>query len=201
MKNTRQLAFVKREPLAYGGELLRTRKGRSGPRPLDTRNTIHLVLRSSKAKNKWSFRRTENENKITRIVDKFSRRYGVKVLSLANVGNHLHFQIKLGNRFTYVPFIRAITAAIAMAVTGISRWTKNKTEGHGRFWDYRPFTRVVKSYRGFINLRDYLKVNKLEGLGATRFEAKFILAGWEDQRAAGSRKVSGIGPAQQLTSI
>jgi hypothetical protein len=40
----------------YGGELLKTRKGRSMGRPLDKKNSMHLVLRSSKAKNEWSFK-------------------------------------------------------------------------------------------------------------------------------------------------
>ena len=116
-----QLNLLKSQPKAYGGELLKTRKGRSRGRPLDTKNTMHLVLRSSKAKGLWSFKRTVNEKKISLILKKFSRKHGVKILSLANVGNHLHFQIMLNNRFTYKPFIRAITSGIAMAVTGKSR--------------------------------------------------------------------------------
>src|SRR4051812_1508681 len=101
---------------------------------------MHLVLRSTKAKGEWSFKRAANEKKIQAILQRFSARYGVRVLSLANVGNHLHFQIRLTNRHTYRPFIRAITSAIAMAVTGASRWKPLKKEPKDRFWDYRPFT-------------------------------------------------------------
>ncbi|MDZ4678706.1 MAG: transposase [Oligoflexia bacterium] len=171
----KQSVFLKKSNKSYGGELLKTRKGRSQPRPLDTRNTMHLVLRSSKATGEWSFKKTKNEIKIREIVSKFSTKYGVRILSLANVGNHLHFQIKLSNRFAYKPFIRAITAAIAMGVTGTSRWNKLKKEAKDRFWDYRPFTRVVQSFRAFLNLRDYIQINQLEGLGTSRVEARFIL--------------------------
>jgi REP element-mobilizing transposase RayT len=147
---------------------------------------MHLVLRSSKAKGPMSFRK--HHKKIIEILNKFSQKYGVKILSIANVGNHIHMQIKLSNRYTYRPFIRAITSAIAMAVTGINRWTKQEkigeenleTETSGRsakekFWDYRPFTRVVKSYLGFLNLRDYIKINKLEGEGFAREGAEYIV--------------------------
>lgn len=168
----KQLNLLKNEQSAYGGELLKTRKGRSRPRPLDTRNTMHLVLRSTKAKGEWSFRRPQNEKKIREILERFSRRHGVKILSLANVGNHLHFQIKLSNRYLYRPFIRAITAAIAMAVTGASRWKPSKA----KFWDYRPFTRIVQSYRAFLNLRDYIRINQIEGFGYAREEARWIFA-------------------------
>src|SRR4051812_4848501 len=139
----KQLSFLKKENGAYGGELLKTRHGRSRPRPLDTRSTMHLVLRSSKAKGEWSFKRPRHERAIQAVLKKFADRYGIRVLSLANVGNHLHFQIKLTNRHMYRPFIRAVTAAIAMAVTGASRWKPLKKEAKDRFWDYRPFTRIV----------------------------------------------------------
>src|SRR5262245_52140218 len=102
-KRNPQMKLLKDEPKAYGGELLKTREGRSRGRPLDTKNTMHLVLRSTKAKGEWSFKRSQNEKSIRAIVAKFSRKYGVKVLSLANVGNHLHFQIRLSNRFGYKP--------------------------------------------------------------------------------------------------
>ncbi len=138
---------------------MKTRKGRLGSRPLDTRNTMHLVLRSSRAKGDWSFSKAENHRKIKSITAKFSQKYAVKILSLANVGNHLHFHIKLGNRHTYKPFIRAVTSAIAMAVTGTSRWKKQE----GKFWDYRPFTRVVMGFKALLKIKDYIRINQLEG--------------------------------------
>lgn len=172
----KQIEMLKKQKKSYGGELMKTRKGRQGGRPLDTKNTMHLVMRSSKAKGEWSFRSSKNAAKIRQIVDKFARKNGVRVLSLANVGNHLHFHIKLTNRFTYRPFIRAITSAIAMAVTGVSRWSASSKKTEGRFWDYRPFTRVVQSFRAFLNLRDYIQINKLEGYGYRRDQARFIVA-------------------------
>jgi REP element-mobilizing transposase RayT len=133
---------------------------------------MHLVLRSTRARGEWSFRRAENDRKVRALVARFSRRYGVRVLSLANVGNHLHFHVQLTHRPLYRPFIRALTGAIAMAVTGASRW---KPHG-GRFWDARPFTRIVQGLRARLRLRDYIEINQLEGMGATRMEARWLLA-------------------------
>jgi REP element-mobilizing transposase RayT len=175
-----QLKLLKDEPKAYGGELRNTRHGRSCARPLDTRNTMHLVLRSSQAVNEWSFWR--HKNKIRIITAKFSHKYGISVVSMANVGNHLHFQIKLSNRFTYNPFIRALTSAIAMAVTKVSRWNQQvraKTIKN-RFWDNRPFTRVVVGgINAFLALKNYILINQCEGFGLKRQQAKFFLA-WND---------------------
>jgi hypothetical protein len=44
-----QTVILDRQKSAYGGELRNTRKGRAAARPLATRQTMHLVLRSSKA--------------------------------------------------------------------------------------------------------------------------------------------------------
>lgn len=176
-----QLQLLKRENSAYGGELLKKDKNRERGRPIVTNHTMHLVLRSTKAVGDWSFKKPKNDQKIKYIIRKFSQKYGVRILSLANVGNHLHMQIKLGNRRSYYAFIRAITAAIAMAVSQTSRWSKpaNNRESSKtkklRFWDYRPFTRVVESFKAFLNLRDYIRINALEGKGVPRAAARFLI--------------------------
>lgn len=138
---------------------------------------MHLVLRSSKAKGDWSFRRPQHRRKIIEILDRFGEKYGVRRQSYANVGNHLHLQIQLTNRATYKPFIRAVTAAIAMAVTGINRWTV-KSGKKLRFWDYRPFTRIVVGYRALLTLKDYILINNLEGFGVDRRQAQAIIHKW-----------------------
>lgn len=169
----KQTAFITKNKLSYGGTLLKTRAGRSHGRPIDTKNSMHLVLRSSKAVKEHSFKTPQHARAIQSIVDKFSRKYGVVVFSLANVGNHLHFHIKISNRRTYTPFIRAVTAAIAMKISGASRWKKSIFAG--KFWDYRPFTRVVVGYSGFLKVRDYIQINQLEGLGVKRVQASWML--------------------------
>lgn len=169
----KQDTFFKKQNLEYGGALLNTRKGRARGRPIDTRNSMHLVLRSSKAIGNYSFRKNEHSQKIKSIVKKFSQKYGIIVHSLANVGNHIHFHVHIYNRGTYKPFIRAITAAIAMAVSGASRWCKSKL---GKFWDYRPFTRVIIGYKSFLTVQHYIELNQLEGFGYTKTQARFVTA-------------------------
>ena len=164
---------------AYGGDLLKTREGRSKPRPISDRKTMHLVLRSTQARGEWSFKRPRNERSIANYITKFSKKYGVRIMSLANVGNHLHLQIKLGNRHTYAPFIRAVTGAIARHVMMASRpemtsWT-NGPHQKMPFWDRRPYTRIVESFKAILNLRDYIQINRLEGYGYSRGEARYLV--------------------------
>lgn len=168
-----QLKFFKTHKSDYGGELQKVRKGRQGPRPISTKHSMHLVLRSTKAIKSWSMRQPHNKARIKAILNKFAKKFGVILISGANVGNHLHLEIRLTNRQTYKPFIRAITSAIAMAVTGASRWTPKKI----KFWDQRPFTRIAETWREVLNLREYIRINQLEGRGINREQARLLISG------------------------
>ncbi len=151
------------------------RASRLGNRPLTTKTTMHLVLRSTKATKDWSFKKPANELRVNNILKKFSDKYGIKLISIGNAGNHLHIHLKLSNRYTYKAFIRAVTAAIAMAVTGASRWNKLKYSAKDRFWDYRPFTRIVESFKAFLGLNDYIEINNYEGQGYSRKRARLFV--------------------------
>ncbi|HEX4924580.1 MAG TPA: transposase [Bdellovibrionales bacterium] len=183
---------MKKSPASYGGDLLKTRRGRAHGRPLSTQNTMHLVLRSSLANRQWSFRRRANDRQVRAIIARFAARYGVTIKRLTNAGNHLHLHLKLTKRQTYKAFIKAVTGAIAMAITGASRWKTLKQaiaetyfkgelrdlyrKGVLRFWDRRPFTRIVYGFQGLSSMRDYLNLNELEMTGYTRAQARAIIA-------------------------
>lgn len=174
MAKPTQTTLLKNVKSAYGGDLRKTRKGR-GARPLATRQTMHLVLRSSKATGEWSFRHPRNRRRVKTIITKFASKNGVRILSMANVGNHLHLHIKLSTRFAYGSFIRAITGAIAQAVTGRTRWMHRRlrsAQDSLKFWDSRPFSRIVESWKAVLNLRDYIRLNQIEGGGASRRDAR-----------------------------
>jgi len=168
-----QKDFFSPQGRQYGGTLLRTRKGRAQGRPLATRRSMHLVLRSSVATGDWSMNRPMNRRRIADLVDKFASRHHIRVHSFANVGNHLHLHIQLSKIAHYRPFIRGLTSAIAMAITGISRWSARMSEarvrlGNRKFWDYRPFTRIITGRRDFLGVEDYLSINRFESLGVPR---------------------------------
>ena len=107
---------------------------------------------------------------IDKILKKFTAKYHIELKSYANVGNHLHIHIRLFKRSTYTPFIRAVTAAIMMKITGFYRYNP-KPKGY-KFWDRRPFTRILQTFREFRNLVDYIQVNVFEGMGYTRINAR-----------------------------
>ena len=131
---------------------------------------MHLVLKSSKAKGEWSFVRHELE--IRGILEKFARRNHIQILSAAYVANHIHLHIRVRSRQYFRAFIRSVTAAIMMRVTGFSRW-KRAPEGF-QFWDQRPFSRIVSSWKEFLNLKSYIEVNQWEGMGYSKGVARHL---------------------------
>ncbi len=162
---TRQLKLFKPHKTDHGGDLKNPQKRQ---RPLSTKESMHLVLRSTKAQGRLSFNKHKKD--IDRILQSFAGKYHIQILSYANVGNHIHLHLKLFRRQSYTKFIRAITAAIMMKVTGFCR-DRPKPINY-KFWDQRPFTRVIQSFRAFKNIVDYIQVNVFESMGYTRFEAR-----------------------------
>jgi REP element-mobilizing transposase RayT len=160
----KQTQLLKKQKSDHGGDIKHPQKRQ---RPLSTKDSMHIVLRSSEASGPRSFRNYAKE--ISAILETFATKYNIEIKSYANVGNHIHLHIKLFNRRSYTPFIRAVTAAIMIKVTGFCKW-RPKPEGF-QFWDHRPFSRVVTSFKAFKNLVDYIQINFLEGLGVARQEA------------------------------
>jgi REP element-mobilizing transposase RayT len=157
--------LLKPQKTDHGGDLKHPQKR---VRPLSTKDSIHLVLRSSKAKGKMSFYRHKKD--IDTILMTFADKYQIEIKSSANVGNHIHLHMKLFKRDTYKKFIRAVTAAIMMKITGFCRDRPKPT--NYKFWDQRPFTRVIGSFKDFQNLVDYIQTNVFEALGYSRLEAR-----------------------------
>lgn len=159
----KQLAFKEKElkaEKAFGSTLMRKAKNR-GARPISTKQAMHVVLRSSQAVGEWSFKSKKNAQIVSETLKATAKKYGVKVYSFANVGNHLHIVLRLTNRQAYRGFIRALTGTIAIKVSGANKLNKLKR----KFWDYRPFTRVLTWGRDFSRAIDYIWLNQLESWG------------------------------------
>jgi putative transposase len=170
MKRTNaQKIFVQKEfkeKLCFGGRLL-TKSANRHARPVSTKETMHLVLKSSKAKGRYSFRSGQNAARVKSIIESQCAKFGVKLIRFSNNFNHLHLHTKFPSRVIYVMFIKSLTAKLTLAVTGASKARPIKSIfGAKGFWDHRPFSRVVKGFRAFNILNDYIRLNQLEAEGA-----------------------------------
>jgi REP element-mobilizing transposase RayT len=131
-------------------------------RPLNEKKALHLVLRSTLAKGRYSFKNKVFEEKIWDIIRKHSRKNNIKIYEYANASNHLHLLIRAKAREDYVRFIKTITGLIARLVSGIEKGSRLKR----KFWDARPFTRIVSFTKNdFKRVKLYLLRNTLETIG------------------------------------
>ena len=162
----------KRLSASFGGTLLKRAKGRTA-RPISTRDPMHLVMRSTQARGAWNFRRLGNQTLVDQIVRKTASRYGVRIHEFANAGNHLHLLIRVKNRRVFQTFLRSVTGQIALKISGSSKLKSLKK----KFWDYRPFSRIVRGWRGYRVARDYVVLNELETLGIVPGRPKTIQTG------------------------
>lgn len=152
----RQLPFLPKNPLTYGGDV---RKGkRKLARPIDPKHPIHLTLRS--ARRDVSMLHPRNIRVIESCVREKAKKHGVRVYRFANVGNHLHLLIKAPSRRGFQAFLREAAGRIAMLMT------RSCKGNPGRYWEKLAWSRIVQWGQDFQELALYLIKNLLEAQGA-----------------------------------
>jgi REP element-mobilizing transposase RayT len=168
--------FEKAAGAQHGGDLAKGK--RKTFRPIDPKQALHVVLRSSKARGELSLLHPRHCNAIEKHVHKTARRCGVRVYRFANVGNHLHLLIKVPSRPAWKRFAKQISGGIAQIVTGarkgsaLSRNTARRNDrckdafipesAQRAFWDHLLFTRIVSFGRDFNGVAKYLIKNLFE---------------------------------------
>ena len=154
-------------------------------RPLNTKESIHLVLKSARAFGSQSMLHGHNAKKIHELIYNQAECCGIKVYHFVNVGNHLHLVIKLHDIKLFRKFIRAITGLIARQVLKKERGLAKNTSRNeslpnesvskidNRFWVARPFTRLIAWGRDYNHVSWYMKKNMSQATSAlkTAFKA------------------------------
>lgn len=132
--------FSMKTDTKFGGTLLIGK--RKSARPLCTKRTIHLVLKSEQNG------LLKSASWIQRIIAIAAKRWGVRIYRIAVVDDHIHLLIRIPTRIAYRFFIQRVSGAIAL---------KLKIK-----WAVRPFTRVVAWGRAFKRACSYIEMNFLE---------------------------------------
>ncbi|MBK7892081.1 MAG: transposase [Bdellovibrionales bacterium] len=127
-------------------------------RPRGTKEAMHLVLRSDRAKGAKSL--LKYDALVRALITKIARRHGVRIYRVVNAGNHLHITLKLSKQFLWRGFISGITGGIARAVQ-----RKRDVKSKCGFWNSRPFTRLISWGRDYNIVKDYHTLNQLEADG------------------------------------
>ncbi|MBX3017196.1 MAG: hypothetical protein KF767_04855 [Bdellovibrionaceae bacterium] len=169
--------FLKlRRENAYGGTL-RRRRDRRGARPVSSRHALHMVFKSSSAKGPTSFLHPRSRVILHRTLRQMAKRYGLRVHEVGICGNHFHMLVRFHHRRYLLAFNRVFTGTLVKRLCGSQKLEK-------RFFDFRPFTRVVESRRGYQIARDYVLLNQLEGLRIIPYQRERTRSAWWRNRVS-----------------
>lgn len=146
---------------SFGGELNKGK--RKTARPISIKKSMHVVIKSSKAVGRLSF--LNHQRQLDQSLRIISKKWGVVVRKTAWVRNHVHLILQIGSRSQYQGWVREMTSAMVHVL-------KTRIQDHSdllhqltRFFDHRPFTRVIEWGRDLENAIDYLALNQMEVVG------------------------------------
>ncbi len=148
-----------KEVRQFGGDLLKRK--RKSARPIATKRAMHTTLRSEWAKGPHSFLMAHNAAFIRAKFKALSNQFGICIYESSINSNHLHLLTRAKSREGYKSFLRTLSGAIAMKITGA-----RKGAGLGkRFWLGRPWSRIIAWGKAFTIAKNYVIQNSLESLG------------------------------------
>jgi len=155
---------IKRE---FGGSLLKKSHAKTA-RPISDKEAMHIVLKSTMAKGTYSMLNKDRPRRIRKSIDAQAKRFYVKIYEYANVGNHLHILVRASDRKLFKGFLRSISGLIARITLSAERGSAKKI----KFWDQRPFTRIVSWAKDFSWVKAYVVQNFHEAMGWVPFKPR-----------------------------
>lgn len=124
-------------------------------RPFSPDQALHVTLRSELARAEMSLLSPHTSEWLTAFVPQLSKKLCVRIYCWSINGNHLHFVINANSREVFQRFLRTLASRISCFVLGVRR-------GQGksiRFWEGRPYSRVLSWGREFSNVMRYVERN------------------------------------------
>ena len=162
----------------------KTRRGR-GRRPLSCKEPLHTVFKINKQALRYrSLRSPQTFLLIQKIVTKYALHFFVKVEQISIQHDHIHILIRTSRRSLFHHFFRVVAGQMAQRFekegllngrvtdtpkTGLRRALcsmKHKIQ----LWKHRPFSRVVRGYKAYKVVRNYIQLNEKEVLGAIKYQ-------------------------------
>ncbi len=139
---------------------------------------MHIVMRSENANGTRSLIRLND--KIEQILQVQAAKHHIKIYAAANAGNHLHLLIQAPSREQLSAFLKGFTGRVAQLAMG-TKTEKARDAFDSRFWDSRPWTRLVSWGKEFRNVLKYIGINTNEtNLRMNRAGTRAIFAEIQD---------------------
>ena len=198
--------------LEHGGKHRKKRRGR-GRRAISCKDSLHVVFKINRIVLKTQSLRTHQNFKLSHeIIQKYAARFFVKIEQISIQGDHIHCLVRTCRRSFFHHFFRVASGQIAQqfektdklrhviderfksvtdtpknALNNNANNTINKQQNTVKrklkLWMYRPFSRVVRGYKSYKVVRNYIQLNEKEALGIIPYKKNRLrglsLAEWE----------------------
>ncbi len=156
--------------LSYGGELRKKRSGR-GTRPLSSKEPLHTVFKVAPNQLRLkSLRAPQNFKLILKVIGKYAKYFAVKIEQLSVQNDHIHLLIRTSRQKHYHHFFRVVAGQIAQRFENAGLLAH--VTDTPNLWKYRPFSRVVRGWKSYKIIRNYIQLNEKEALGAIKYQKK-----------------------------
>lgn len=151
-KQTR-FPLLSKGPFSFGGAL--AVGVRKTTRPVSTKQTMHLVLRSEMAKGRYSLLLPKNARLFHHLMSIYANRFDIRIYNFAIVGNHAHLLVRAKSRRGFQNFLRVFPGQLAQRLTKSVRGMPLKR----RFWSLIAFSRIVQWGKSFEIANKYITKN------------------------------------------
>jgi len=143
---------------------------RRARRPLSTKQSLHVTLKSEFATNARSL--LKFQDLIHSIIDRAALRFRIRIYQRAIAGNHLHLLIRGKTRTDIQNFFRVFAGHIAQEIlrhhplnaVDIKTSAKGCAKNQRKFWSFLVYSRVITWGREFKIVSNYVIRNTLEVL-------------------------------------
>lgn len=125
---------------AFGGTLLKNANART-PRPISTKDFMHILLKSEMAvvANGKDLRLLRKKAKIQEIITTRAADFGIKIHKTAIASDQVQLLVSVKTRKGFFNWMRRTTGLIARTMLEAEKGSPSNKS----FWTYRPMTRIV----------------------------------------------------------
>lgn len=179
---TQQKSFLKtnyKHRLSYGGTLRQKRQGRRA-RPLSCKDPIHVVFKINHSQLKQLSLRSHQTFKVVQpIINRYAKKFFIKIEQATIQNDHIHLLIRTSRRSLFQYFFRVVAGQIAQQLQTNGLLDRKKASAvtdtpktRVKLWKHRPFTRVVKGYKAYKTVRNYIQLNIKEAEGKIKYNKR-----------------------------
>lgn len=159
-------------------------------RPFVASHPIHVTLRSEIAKKQYSLLSPRTRTWLEAYVPKLAKQLSIHLYSWSINSNHFHFVLSSKSRVSFLTFLKIVASRTARFVLNAEKGRPKNM----RFWQKRPYSRVLTWGREFSHVVRYVRRNVKEAMGSMPYVSREDQQRMKQTNEALDREAMGADP-------